>query len=133
MHIYNSIFTGGSSEFDGGAIYNNNIMTVFNSTLVGNTAIGRGGAIYNNKSLELTKSIFGINFAEEFANIYNAGDIQFRENMFDFYDVILIVPDGEYGIPTTNTGTLDPQFNMDLQLTLPRFVNNTDASVTISE
>ena len=133
LHIYNSIFTGGSSEFDGGAIYNNNIMTVFNSTLVGNTAIGRGGAIYNNKSLELTKSIFGINFAEEFANIYNAGDIQFSENMFDFYDVILIVPDGEYGIPTTITGTIDPQFNMGLQLTLPRFVNNTDASVTISE
>ena len=133
LHIFNSTFTGGSSEFDGGAIYNNNIMTVFNSTFVGNSANGKGGAIYNNKSLELTKSIFGINFAEEFANIFNAGNIQYSENIFDFYDVILIIPDGEYGIPTTITGTLDPQFNMDLQLTLPGFVNGVDASVTISD
>ncbi|MBQ7927788.1 MAG: Ig-like domain repeat protein [Methanobrevibacter sp.] len=133
LHIFNSTFTGGSSEIDGGALYNNNIMTVDNSTLVGNTATGRGGAIYNNKSLELTKSIFGINFADEYANIYNAGDIQFSENMFDFYDVILIIPDGQYGIPTTITGTLDPQFNMDLQVTLPGFVNYKDATVTISE
>ncbi|MBR1611093.1 MAG: hypothetical protein IJ672_06390, partial [Methanobrevibacter sp.] len=132
-NIFNSTFTGGSSEIDGGAIYNNNIMAVDNSTLIGNTANGRGGAIYNNKSLELTKSLFGINFAGEFANIFNAGDIQFSENIFDFYDVILIVPDGEYDIPTTITGTLDPQFNMDLQLVLPGFIENTDASVTISE
>ena len=131
--IFNSTFTGSSSEFDGGAIYNNNVMAIDNSTFVGNTATGRGGAIYNNKSLELAKSFFGINFAGEFANIYNAGDIQFGENIFDFYDVILVIPDGEYGIPTTITGTLDPQFNMDLQLVLPGFVNHKNALVTISE
>ncbi|WP_407379562.1 Ig-like domain repeat protein [Methanobrevibacter sp.] len=131
--IFNSTFTGSSSEFDGGAIYNNNVMIIDNSTFVGNTATGRGGAIYNNKSLELAKSLFGINFAEEYANIYNAGDIQFGENIFDFYDVILVVPDGEYGIPTTITGTLNPEFNMDLQLVLPGFVNKKDALVTISE
>ena len=75
--------------------------------------------------------MFGINFADEYANIYNAGNIQFTENMFDFYDVILYVPDGQYGIPTTITGTLDPQFNMDLQLTLPGFVNYNNATVNI--
>ena len=132
-NIFNSTFTGGSSEIDGGAIYNNNIMAVDNSTLVGNTANGRGGAIYNNKSLELTKSLFGINFAGEFANIFNAEDIQFSENIFDFYDVILIIPDGEYGINTTIVGTLDPQFNMGLQLILPGFVNHKGATVSISE
>ena len=132
-NIFNSTFTGSSSEIDGGAIYNNNVMAVDNSTLVGNTANGRGGAIYNNKSLELTKSLFGINFADEFANIYNAGNIQFSENIFDFYDVILIIPDGEYGITTTITGTLDPQFNMDLQVVLPGFVNYEPATVTISD
>ena len=132
-NIFNSTFTGSSSEFDGGAIYNNNVMVIDNSTFVGNTATGRGGAIYNNKSLVLTKSVFGINYAEEFANIYNAGDIQFSENIFDFYDVILVVPDGEYGIPTTITGTLNPEFNMDLQTVLPGFVNQKDATVTIQE
>ncbi len=132
-NIFNSTFTGSSSEFDGGAIYNNNVMVIDNSTFVGNTATGRGGAIYNNKSLVLTKSLFGINYAEEFANIYNAGDIQFSENIFDFYDVILVVPDGEYGIPTTITGTLNPEFNMDLQTVLPGFVNQKDATVTIQE
>ena len=132
-NILNSTFTGSSSEFDGGAIYNNNILTLDNSTLVGNTATGKGGAIYNNKSAVVTKSVFGINFADEFANIFNAGDIQFSENVFDFYDVILHIPDGEYGIPTTITGTLNPEFNMDLQVVLPGFVNNNYASVTISE
>ncbi|MDO5860279.1 Ig-like domain repeat protein, partial [Methanobrevibacter sp.] len=132
-NIFNSTFTGSSSEMDGGAIYNNNIMTVDNSTFVANSAAGKGGAIYNNKSLVLTKSLFGINYAEECANIYNAGDIQYSENTFDFYDVILVVPDGEYGIPTTITGTLNPEFNMDLQVTLPGFVNHKDATVTISD
>ena len=131
--VYNSTFTGGYSEVDGGAIYNNNMLTVDNSTLVGNSANGIGGAIYNNKTLVLTKSFFGINYADEFANIYNAGDIQFSENTFDFYDVILIVPDGQYGLSTTITGTLDPQFNMDLHVVLPGFVNRKDAAVTISE
>ena len=133
-NIANSSFSGGFSEKDGGTIYNNNILIVNNSTLVANTATGNGGAIYNNKTLKLTKSFFGINFAYEYANIYNAGDVQdFRDNTFDFYDVILYVPDGEYGIPTTITGTLDPQFNMDLQLTLPGFVNYKDANVTITD
>ena len=133
-NIANSSFSGGFSEKDGGAIYNNNILIVNNSTLVANTATGNGGAIYNNKTLKLTESFFGINFAYEYANIYNAGDVQdFRDNTFDFYDVILYVPDGEYGIPTTITGTLDPQFNMDLQLTLPGFVNYKDTNVTITD
>ena len=133
-NIFNSTFTGGSSEKDGGAIYNNHTMTVDNSTFVGNTATGKGGAIYNNGSLVLTKSFFGINYADEFANIYNAGDIQtFSENTFDFYDVILDIPDGQYGIPTTITGTLNPEFNMDVQVTLPGFVNNDDATVIISD
>ena len=132
-NIFNSTFTGGSSEKDGGAIYNNHTMTVDNSTFVGNTATGKGGAIYNNGSLVLKKSFFGINFADEFANIYNAGDIQFSENTFDFYDVILDIPDGQYGIPTTITGTLNPEFNMDVQVTLPGFVNNDDATVIISD
>ena len=131
-NIYNSTFTGGSSEKDGGAIFNNGTMYVDNSTFVSNSANGKGGAIYNNKTLTLKKSFFGINFGE-FANIYNAGDIQFSENVFDFYDVILIVPDGQYEIPTTITGTLDPQFNMDIQVTLPGFVNNGDATVIISD
>ncbi len=133
-NIANSSFSGGFSEKDGGAIYNNNILIVNNSTLVANTATGNGGAIYNNKTLKLTESFFGINFAYEYANIYNAGDVQdFRDNTFDFYDVILYVPDGEYGIPTTITGTLDPQFNMDLQLILPGFVNYKDAEVAITD
>ncbi|WP_298523334.1 right-handed parallel beta-helix repeat-containing protein, partial [uncultured Methanobrevibacter sp.] len=132
-NIFNSTFTGSSSEKDGGAIYNNNQMTVDNSTFVGNTATGKGGAIYSNQALVLTNSFFGINFAEEYANIYNAGDIQFSGNIFDFYDVILIVPDGQYGIPTTITGTLNPEFNMDLQTVLPGFVNGKDATVTISD
>ena len=132
-HIFNSTFTGGFSQKDGGALYNNNKMTVYNSTFAANTANGKGGAIYNNKSLVITKSLFGINFAEDCANIYNAGDIQYSENIFDFYDVILLIPDGQYGIPTTITGTLNPEFNMDLQVTLPGFVNNKDAPVTISD
>lgn len=131
-NIFNSTFTGGCSEKDGGAIYNNNVMTVFNSTFVGNTATGNG-SIYNNRSLTLTESFFGINFAEECANIYNAGEIQFSGNTFDFYDVILDVPDGQYGINTTITGTLNPEFNMDLKVTLPGFVNNKNANVTISD
>ena len=133
LNIFNSTFTGGFSGKDGGAIYNNHTMTVDNSTFVGNTATGKGGAIYNNGSLVLKKSFFGINFADEFANIYNAGDIQFSENTFDFYDVILDIPDGQYGIPTTITGTLNPEFNMDVQVTLPGFVNNDDATVIISD
>ena len=133
LNVFNSTFTGGFAEIDGGAIYNNNIATVNNSTFIANTANGKGGGIYNNKSLELTESVFGINYADEFANIYNAGDIQFSENVFDFYDVILHIPDGEYGVPVIITGTLDPQFNMDLQLVLPGFVNNTDATVDITE
>ena len=132
-NIFNSTFTGGFSEKDGGAIYNNHTMTVDNSTFVGNTATGKGGAIYNNGFLVLTKSFFGINYADEFANIYNAGDIQFSENTFDFYDVILDIPDGQYGIPTTITGTLNPEFNMDVQVTLPGFVNNDNATVIISD
>ena len=132
-NIFNSTFTGGFSNKDGGAIYNNNMLVVDNSTFVANTATGRGGAIYNNKSAVITKSLFGINFAEEYANIYNEGDIQFRENIFDFYDVILYIPDGQYGIPTTITGTLNPEFNMDLQVNLPGFVNSKDAPVTISD
>ena len=133
-NIFNSSFSGGFSENDGGALYNNNITTVNNSTLVANTATGNGGAIYNNKTLKLTESFFGINFALEYANIYNAGDVQeFTGNIFDFYDVILYVPDGEYGISTTITGTLDPQFNMDLKLILPEFVNYKDAEVNITD
>ena len=133
-NIDNSSFSGGFSAKDGAALYNNNIMNVNNSTLVANTATGNGGAIYNNKTLKLTGSFFGINFAYELANIYNAGDVQeFSNNTFDFYDVILYVPDGEYGIPTTITGTLDPQFNMDLQLILPGFVNYKDAEVAITD
>ena len=133
-NIANSSFSGSFSAKDGGAIYNNNMLIVNNSTLVANTATGNGGAIYNNKTLKLTDSFFGINFAYELANIYNAGDVQeFERNTFDFYDVILYVPDGEYGIPTTITGTLDPQFNMDLQLTLPGFVNYKDANVIITD
>ena len=133
LEVFNSTFTGDYAENDGGAIYNNNIAIVNNSTFVANTANGKGGAIYNNKTLKLTESVFGINYADEFANIYNAGDIQFSENIFDFYDVILHIPDGEYGVPVIITGTLDPQFNMDLQLILPGFVNNTDATVDIVE
>ncbi len=133
-NVANSSFSGSFSAKDGGAIYNNNMLIVNNSTLVANTATGNGGAIYNNKTLKLTESFFGINFAYEFANIYNAGDVEeFKNNTLDFYDVILYVPDGEYGIPTTITGTLDPQFNMDLQLTLPGFVNYKDANVTITD
>ena len=133
-NIDNSSFSGGFAEKDGGALYNNNVMIVNNSTLVANTATGNGGAIYNNKTLNLTDSFFGINFAYEFANIYDAGDIQeFSGNTFDFYDVILYVPDGEYGIPTTITGTLDPQFNRDIQLILPEFVNYEDALVTVTD
>jgi len=133
-NIDNSSFSGGFSEKDGGTLYNNNVMIVNNSTLVTNTATGNGGAIYNNKTLKLTESFFGINFAYEYANIYNAGDVQlFSGNTFDFYDVILYVPDGEYSIPTTITGTLDPQFNMDITLTLPGFVNYKDATVTITD
>ena len=133
-NIDNSSFSGGFSEKDGGALYNNNVMIVNNSNLVANTATGNGGAIYNNKTLKLTESFFGINFAYEFANIYNAGDVEeFKNNTFDFYDVILYVPDGEYGIPTTITGTLDPQFNMDMQLILPEFVNYEDALVTVTD
>ena len=133
LEVFNSTFTGNYAENDGGAIYNNNIAVVNNSTFVANTANGKGGAIYNNKTLKLTESVFGINAADEFANIYNAGDIQFSENVFDFYDVILHIPDGEYGVPVIITGTLDPQFNMDLQLALPGFVNHTDATVDITE
>ncbi|MEE1336394.1 Ig-like domain repeat protein [Methanobrevibacter sp.] len=133
LTIADSLFTGGFSEKDGGAIYNNNVMNADNSTFAANTATGTGGAIYNNATLVLTDSFFGINFGEEFANIYNAGDIQFTGNIFDFYDVILHVPSGEYGIPSIITGTLDPQFNMDLQLLLPGFVNNTDVTVSIQE
>lgn len=133
LDIFNSTFTGNYAETDGGAIYNNNIAIVNNSTFVANTANGKGGAIYNNKTLKLTESVFGINTADEFANIYNAGSIEFSENVFDFYDVILHIPDGEYGVPVVITGTLDPQFNMDLQLVLPGFVNNTDATVDIVE
>ncbi|MEE0934829.1 MAG: Ig-like domain repeat protein, partial [Methanobrevibacter sp.] len=133
-NIDNSSFSGGFSEKDGGALYNNNVMIVNNSNLVANTATGNGGAIYNNKTLNLTESFFGINFAYEFANIYNAGDVEeFKNNTFDFYDVILYVPDGEYGIPTTITGTLDPQFNMDMQLILPEFVNYENALVTVTD
>lgn len=133
LEVFNSTFTGDYAENDGGAIYNNNIAIVNNSTFVANTANGKGGAIYNNKTLKLTESVFGINTADEFANIYNAGSIEFSENVFDFYDVILHIPDGEYGVPVVITGTLDPQFNMDLQLFLPGFVNNTDATVDITE
>ena len=133
LNVFNSTFTGGFAEIDGGAIYNNNIATVNNSTFIANTASGKGGGIYNNRTLKLTESVFGINYADEFANIYNAGDIQFSENVFDFYDVILHIPDGEYGVPVIITGTLDPQFNIDLQLVLPGFVNNTDATVDITE
>ena len=133
LEVFNSTFTGDYAENDGGTIYNNNIAIVNNSTFVANTANGKGGAIYNNKTLKLTESVFGINYADEFANIYNAGDIQFSENIFDFYDVILHIPDGEYGVPVVITGTLDPQFNMDVQLILPGFVNNTDATVDIVE
>uniref|UniRef100_UPI00388F37B3 Ig-like domain repeat protein n=1 Tax=Methanobrevibacter sp. TaxID=66852 RepID=UPI00388F37B3 len=133
-NIDNSSFSGGFSEKDGGALYNNNVMIVNNSNLVANTATGNGGAIYNNKTLKLTESFFGINFAYEFANIYNAGDVEvFKNNTFDFYDVILYVPDGEYGIPTTITGTLDSQFNMDIQLILPEFVNYEDALVAVTD
>nr|WP_294999809.1 Ig-like domain repeat protein [uncultured Methanobrevibacter sp.] len=133
LNIFNSTFTGGFSERDGGAIYNNKEMNADNSTFVANTATGYGGAIYNNNTLTVKESLFGINFAEEYANIYNGGTIQFTNNAFDFYDVILDVPDGQYGIPTIITGTLDPQFNMDLELTLVGFVNNTDAPVTIQD
>ena len=133
LEVFNSTFTGGFAEIDGGAIYNNNIATVNNSTFIANDASGKGGGIYNNRTLKLTESVFGINTADEFANIYNAGDIQFSENVFDFYDVILHIPDGEYGVPVIITGTLDPQFNIDLQLVLPGFVNNTDATVDITE
>ena len=87
-----------------------------NSTFIANTASGKGGGIYNNRTLKLTESVFGINYADEFANIYNAGEIEFSENVFDFYDVILHIPDGEYGVPVIITGTLDPQFNIDLDL-----------------
>ncbi|MCR5026813.1 MAG: hypothetical protein K6A34_05175 [Methanobrevibacter sp.] len=133
LNIYNSTFNGGFSGKDGGAIYNNYTMTADNSTFAANSATGNGGAIYNNGSLVLTKSFFGVNYADECANIYNAGNIQFSLNTFDFYDVILVVPDGQYGIPTTITGTLNPEFNMNIQVTLPGFVNNKDATVTISD
>ncbi|WP_292888460.1 right-handed parallel beta-helix repeat-containing protein [Methanobrevibacter sp. UBA212] len=131
--IYNSSFTGGFSEKDGGAIYNDGVMLVDNSTFVSNSATANGGAIYNNRTLNLTQSFFGINFAEEYANIYNAGQIQFSQNTFDFYDVILDVPDGQYGIPTTITGTLNPEFNMDIHITLPGFVDGNDSDVVIKD
>ena len=131
--IYNSSFTGGFSEKDGGAIYNDGEMLVDNSTFASNSATANGGAIYNNRNLTLTQSFFGINFAEECANIYNAGDIQFSQNTFDFYDVILYVPDGEYGIPTTITGTLNPEFNMDIHITLPGFVGGNNSNVIIKD
>jgi len=133
LNVFDSTFTGGFSERDGGAIYNNDVANVDNSTFVANTATGNGGAIYNKGSLLLTDSFFRINYGEEFANIYNAGNIEFTGNTFDFYDVILYVPYGQYGIPTVITGTLDPQFNMDVQLILPGFVNNTNARVSLQE
>ncbi len=81
LNVFDSTFTGGFSERDGGAIYNNNVANVDNSTFVANTATGNGGAIYNNKKLVITDSFFGINYGEEFANIYNAEDIQFTGNI----------------------------------------------------
>ena len=131
--IYNSSFTGGFSEKDGGAIYNDGEMLVDNSTLASNSATANGGAIYNNRALNLTQSFFGINFAEECANIYNAGQIQFSKNTFDFYDVILDVPDGQYGINTTITGTINPEFNMELHITLPGFVNGENADISVKD
>ena len=61
--ITNSIITGNSAGFAGGAIDNSGIATVSNSTLSGNTAGAHGGAIYSAAPLTVTNCTLSSNSA----------------------------------------------------------------------
>ncbi|MEM7033616.1 MAG: S8 family serine peptidase, partial [Chloroflexota bacterium] len=71
---------------DGGAIYNDGIVTVGSSTFIDNGAIGHGGGIYNNSNgiVTITNSTFSGNEAENSGSLYNRGTA--TVNNSTFYD-----------------------------------------------
>lgn len=68
--ISNLTITQGQSSTNGGAIYNEGILTLNNTALTNNTA-SRGGAIYNIGKLTVDNSVFTGNYASYGGAIYN--------------------------------------------------------------
>jgi predicted outer membrane repeat protein len=70
--LSNLTFINGNST-NGGAIYNNGILTVTDTTFAGNNATGYGGAIYNHHKLTVTDCTFIGNIASTGGAIMNGG------------------------------------------------------------
>ncbi len=74
LTVTNCTFSGNSatgSFGEGGAIYNDGTLTVNNSTFSGNSATHPGGAIYSNGTVTVTNSTFSGNSAATGGGIYN--------------------------------------------------------------
>jgi uncharacterized repeat protein (TIGR01451 family)/CSLREA domain-containing protein len=66
--------TNGSSNSDGGAIYNSGTLTVTHSTVSNSAAIGNGGGMFNHLSnLTLTEVTFSGNSADDGGGVFNEG------------------------------------------------------------
>ncbi len=79
----NDTFSSNSvSSGTGGAIYNDDIMTLVNDTFSGNTASSNGGAIYNADTMTVTNVTFSDNSATSGGAIYNADTATVRNSIF---------------------------------------------------
>lgn len=73
IFLYHLTITEGMNVLDGGAIYNNAILTIGSSTFTDNVTTNNGGAIYNNNTLIIENStIYHNTAAMEGGGIYNS-------------------------------------------------------------
>ena len=78
--------TGGISDDIGGAILNNEKLTIKESTITGNTALLRGGGVYNlDGELKVEKSEFSDNIAIERGGggIFSTGELKVKETTIE--------------------------------------------------
>ena len=76
------ILVNGSSE-NGGAIYNNGVLSVTRCTFIDNTATGNGGAIYNDGNLrKLDEAVFKNNNAEKGGALYTTKAVNLEDSNF---------------------------------------------------
>jgi autotransporter family porin len=121
LTVTDSTFTGNivTSGNGGGAIFNNNILTVKGSTFTSNTATNNGGAIINGGTMSVTSSTFTNNSANAGGAIENYGGtsttpVTISGSTFNGNTAT------KYGGAIYNSGTANVHFN--------RIIGNTAAT-----
>ena len=98
--LYNSIISGNTAEGNGGAIYNNDNMSILNAEFTGNKAGESGGAIYTNHNMLISDSNFSGNEDKTGSNdIYIEGkdtNVNFVSNSGTNYIESGIAGDGNF-------------------------------------